>query len=343
MSPRPVPHAARRVVPVLLALALVVACTPTTTTPPPQPAPVATAAPGPSGVRVGVVLMPANRVSEAESDRSRGELELLARSRRGEIASLRVVVPDTGLFAADVAALLADDGYDLVCVFGESGLRALDELVARFPATRFCVSSAGAAGGAPADADVFVVDHGQLGQLLGVAAAALADGGRIGLVRSGDRQDRLARREGLRTALATRSQSLVLDLVSPEPADDVLVAEHVTTVTDAELDVLVVDGEGEVAGTLADLLSPSVLMPATSVGGSGTPQVAVTWRVRVDAVVAAAVTRMLAGEAPGEQVLGLTDGAFVVQTATSAPASVRSALDVAAAELRAGVPELRGG
>jgi hypothetical protein len=85
------------------------------------------------------VVLPAEGTARAAAFLAAAdELAQLAEDRGGDVADVRSVVPDDPEFVPDVAALLADQGTDLVCVLGEDGVPVVLQLADRFPATRFC-------------------------------------------------------------------------------------------------------------------------------------------------------------------------------------------------------------
>lgn len=240
----------------------------------------------------------------------------MAADRLGEITELRALAPDAPVFAGDLAAKLADDGYDLVCVLGDAGTRTVLDLAARFPATRFCATGA-SRDDQPENVDVFDLAHEELGYVLGAAASGLADGGAVGLVRTDDRRDRLRRRDGALAALAANDVVIdgsARDLSEPD--------ELVDAVADAELAVLLVDaagtfGEAAAAAGPAAVLMPSVLTEREDVAPS-----AVAWTVRADVVIDAAVRRWLSGDEDVPGLLGFEDEVFVVELDEALPAEV---------------------
>lgn len=138
-----------RVAATLLALlALLPACLRSAPAPDPSPSPTAatTDTPSPvSGLRIAVVLPPASLVTDAETAATRADLAELRDRFGSDVASVRVVEPDTPAFVADVTDVVADGGADLVCVVGPDAGAVVLEAAPRFPTTEFCATPATAA------------------------------------------------------------------------------------------------------------------------------------------------------------------------------------------------------
>lgn len=130
--------AVRRVVAVVV-VAVLSACTvggdPTTQAPAPTPSPSASPTPAP-GDRLAVVVGPTPAAPPGELAALRSSTAALADLE--DVAEVRVVDADTLAFAYDLAMLLADDGYDLVCVVGTGTAERLRRVAVARPATRFC-------------------------------------------------------------------------------------------------------------------------------------------------------------------------------------------------------------
>lgn len=68
------------------------------------------------------------------------DLERRLSARAGaDVGQVRVVVPDAARFVEGVVALLADEGYGLVCAAGAEAEAAVLAVADEHPATRFCV------------------------------------------------------------------------------------------------------------------------------------------------------------------------------------------------------------
>ncbi len=322
----------RRVVAWLLAAALVAAaCTGTgDPAPTPTPSPAESSEPTPSGVQVAVILatgggnvLPAVGIEERLAD--------LAAERVGDVARIRPVVVDEPDFVPDTAALLADGGADLVCVIGGPAVRTVLDLAERFPASRFCAIGAPRED-LPANVDLLELDQEALGHVLGVAAAELAGARPIGLVLGGDTEDRTRRRAGTRAALA--ASTVVVDAA----VADVGEATDLVSGIDEEVDpaVVIVDTSStsvaEVVAAIAGLwIGPADL--ATDVSA------AVTWSVRVDAIVGAAVDRLVTPDDRDLPTrLGFGEDVFALSFGEGVADPVRDAIRVAADEFARGVP-----
>lgn len=314
----------------VIAAALVLAgCTGTPTPPPtPAPTPEAAPAPSPSGLRIGVVLPPADVTSEEDLDELASDLEELTAERSADVATVRTVVPDGARFSADVAGLLAADGYDLVCVLDPAGARIAQEVADRHPATRFCAVGAARDATAP-NVDLLDVAHEELGHAVGTVVTVLADGGAVGLVLGDDAAERTRRAAGLRAALV--GADLVLDAV----ASDVDLDAVADLVGDADPDVLVVDAAGPLGGALlAD--GPDLSAAPATVGRTDPPVTSLTWQVRPSAIVGAVVDRLVDRGGDDVDALGFADGVFEVTLDAGAPDAARTALDEIVAELAGG-------
>lgn len=144
-----------------------------------SPTPAPSVAPSPttrSGLRVGIVLPPPQRLAAVAEEQTRLEL---ARSRRAsgrDIVGWQVVQPDAPVFTTDVVTLLAEQDNDLVCALGPGAAEAVLAVAPSFPRTRFCVIPASLE---PAPPNVLSVD-------LRVQETAFLAGAAAGAV-SGDR------------------------------------------------------------------------------------------------------------------------------------------------------------
>jgi hypothetical protein len=330
---------ARQLLPLLVVLLVAAAACTADEEPAPDPPPDAEAEEAsPGGARVGVVLPSLDRTTPEVLEVSRAQLAELEEDRVGDIAAVRTVVPDGDVFAGDLAALLADDGYDLVCLFGAAGSRTVLDLADRFPSTRFCSIGARPDDG-PDNVDLFELGHEELGATLGAVAATLAGDGTVGLVRGDDRSDRADRRRGALASLA--ASDVVLDVVLGE---DQASSELVDVATEADPDVVVVDAEDALATEVLDTLDALAVGPVALDEEATGP--AVRWELRLDAVVDASVTRLLDDDAVVPARLGLGDGVFQVviddelpQAASTTFTSVRDAIAAGDRDPVAPVPD----
>ncbi len=308
--------------------------------PVPDPPPVVESdEPSLGGVRVGVVLPSAERTAPEVLDAARAQLAELEEDRVGDISAVRTVVPDGDVFAGDLAALLADDGYDLVCLFGAGGSLTVLDLADRFPGIRFC-STGTAPDDAPDNVDLFELAHEELGAALGAVAATLAGDGTVGLIRGDDRGDRADRRRGALASLA--ASDLVLDVVL---AEDQPSQELLDLAVEVEPDVVIVDAEDDLAGVVVDTVDALALRPLAP--DEDTPGAAVGWELRLDAVVDTSVARLLDNDVVVPTRLGFGAGVFDVviadglpETATTTFTSVRDAIATGDRDPVAPVPSI---
>lgn len=312
-------------------VAVLTACTSTAPTPDPAPTPSPTEEPAPSGVDVAVVLPPVEDPTTLTLLDVDDRLEDLAAERVGDVARIRAVTVDDAGFVPDTAALLADGGADLVCVLGTDGADVVLDLAARFPATRFCAT--GDVGlERPDNVDLFELAHEELGHVLGTGAALLADGGGVGVVLDGDSDERVRRRAGARAALAT--SSVVLDGAVEEVTD---ATDLVTAAADAGTGLAVVLLD-TASTSLAEVLSTAAPRQVAPAGLATDAPASVRWSVRVDAIVDAAVDRVVVLDAPElPDRLGFAHQVFAISFEDEVPSEVRDALQVVADELARGV------
>lgn len=147
----------RRALAVLAATALLAACTDRPSTSDPRsegvtsPTPTATAAPG---MRVAVVLPPADSAPPRERAQARREIEEEADTLEG-VTEVRTVQAADATFVRDLLGLLARDDYDLVCAFGAGAGAAVAAVAPTYPRTSFCATAATPSAPAP---NVIVVD-----------------------------------------------------------------------------------------------------------------------------------------------------------------------------------------
>jgi hypothetical protein len=299
--------------------------------PAPTPTPADTSEPAPSGVQVAVVLPPPGERAELPLVDVEQRLEQFAEDRVGDVAGVRVVRTDDPSFVSDTAAYLADGGTDLVCVLGTDGARTVIALADRFPATRFCAL------GTPGDdlpdtVDLFDVADEQIGHLLGVATAELTGEDPAAIALGGDDEGREQRRAGARAALAGSTLAVDAEVADADEAVEVL--GQVRGSGDAPPAAVLVDtASASLAELLADL-APVVVAPADPALDR---VVAVTWGVRIEVIVGAAVDRLVApDDADPVSELGFAQQVFSVSFGEEVPVEVRDRLEVVADELGRG-------
>lgn len=164
-----------------LALCLAVGLVACTSTPGPSPSPSPTTpvagSPGtsePVGLRVAVVLPPGGGAPLTAAG-TRTAADAVAARKGDAIGEFRTVSAGEDEFVGDVATLLAERGYDLVCVVGDDAAEVALTIAPTFPATRFCAVPAATSGeGEDLPENVLVVDVRleEAAYLAGVAAAA---------------------------------------------------------------------------------------------------------------------------------------------------------------------------
>lgn len=314
-------------------LVLLVGCTgEPTPTPTPTPTADETDDPAPSGVQVAVIVPAASDPAAASYLDAERELARLEADRVGDVAGIRVIVPDDPDFVPDLAALVADGGADLVCVLGGSGRRTVAALADRFPATRFCAIAAPREN-LPDNVDLFDVAYEELGHVLGVAADADAAGGPVGIVRGDDEDPRVRRRAGVRAALA--GAEVTVDTIVRDASE----ATELAATTDEEpLATVVVDvADAGLATVVAASASAWIGPRGVTVDASAGPAV-VRWSLRADVIVGAALDRLVQTDLPDEvDPLGFAQEVFTLTFGEETTDAVRAATDVAADEFARGV------
>jgi hypothetical protein len=323
----------RLALPLVTAVLLVVGCTSSPEpAPPPSPEPDEAAEPTPSGIRVAVVLPPAGDPMAAAFLDVPGELATMSEGRVGDVAAVRSVQPDGAGFVQDVAALLADQGEDLVCVLGDDGVRTVLTLADRFPATRFC-AIAPPRDGQPDNVELFDVAHEEVGHVLGAALAATVGTGEAGIVLGDDGGNVARRRAGARAALA--GTDVLVDTVVTDASE---VTALVGVLEDAELDAVLVDLADPVLATAVAGAAPGWIGPRGVPIDASAGAAVVRWSLRADVIVGEAVDRLI-GNADDDQAttLGVGDDVLTLTFADDVAEAVRTAAEVAIAELAAGV------
>jgi hypothetical protein len=327
-----------RLVTAVVAVVLVACTGSSTPAPSPTPTPDETTEPAPSGVQVAVVMPPPEDPASGAFLDADAELAELEGERVGDVASVRAVVPDAGAFVADLAALLADQGADLVCVLGADGPRTVLDLADRFPATRFCATAA-PRDGQPRNVDLFDVDHEALGHVLGASAAAAVGDGAVGLVRGDDSDDAARRREGARAALV--DTAVVVDAIVRDEAET---AALVDAIDDADLDLVVVDAADAAVATALAATAPRWAGPRGVAIDASAGAALVRWSLRIDVIVGLAIDRLVGNAETGlPPPLGFAEEAFTITFADDVPEEVRAATDAVADELARGVRDPLGG
>lgn len=323
----------RRAAGLVVTLCLVAGSAACTGDPVPEPAPTPTAdetaEPAPTGVRVGVVLpAPTDPVAVAFHGAA-DELDALAEEWKGDVASVRAVTPDDRQFEPDVAALLAEEGADLVCVLGADGPRTARRLAERFPATRFCALGAPRDVGPP-NVDLFEVAHEELGHVLGVAVDTASPDAAVAVVLEDESDPRTRRRAGARAAL-TGADPLVLLVVGDAAAAAELTDEDAPALATAIVDVSDPGVAAVVAASARSWIGPRALVVDASEERS-----LARWSLRADVIVGTAVRRLVDPSARVQPPLGFAEEVFSLTFADDAPEAVPAASMAAAEEIAQG-------
>lgn len=337
---------------------LLAACT-TAPEPAPSPSPPAPPASSPTstepvGVRVAVVL-PLVGEAPLTTAGSREAAEGVAADHRDELGEFRIVAPDGATFVGDIATVLAEQGYDLVCLVGDTAVDVAMRVAAGFPATRFCaIPGPTVAPDEDLPDNVLVVAHRmeEVGYLAGVAAAQVPvpspapDAGApapppAGFIGDPSRPTTPQQRAAFEAGLAAGLGRAVAPRVAVSAAGEEVIAQLAREQFDAGIPVVF---------TAAGAADEAVLEAAGDRGGlvvlhrdrarfEGDPpaEVLVWFLVDVGRGLELAVTRLLDGWEGGVASFGLADGAITVQTG-GAPrsAAVRERVDAVATELREG-------
>lgn len=301
--------------------------------PVPEPAPTPTAAetsePAPTGVRVGVVLPAPTDPAAAAFHDVEDQLDVLAEERKGDIVSVRSVVPDDQGFEPDIAALLAEQGVDLICILGTDGPRTARRLADRFPATQFCALGPPRDVG-PENLDLFEIAHEELGHVLGAVVDVAAAGAPVAVVLGDESEPRTRRRAGARAALAGADP--LVDVVTA----DAVAAARLTEEDAPPLATVLVDVSDTGVAAVVAASARSWVGPEALATDANTDAL-LRWSLRADVVVGTAVQRLVAPSARVQPPLGLAEDVFSLTFAGDAPDAVRSAGAVAAEEIASGV------
>ncbi|MTV26560.1 BMP family ABC transporter substrate-binding protein [Nitriliruptoraceae bacterium ZYF776] len=301
---------------VLVVAALVlagVACTDEPEEPAPTPQPEATEPTSPSGLRVGVVAPLASEVDASVLEELADGLDALASERDGEVSRVRLVEADGAAFVGDVAALLADDGADVVCVLGRQAAVVVPALADRFPATRFCAAPA-ALTDPPENVDATFLATDELGHVVGVAAVAMTapQGGpveTVGVVVAGtERGDPERFVAGLRAGLTGVEATLQVAV------DEAAAVEAGQALRSAGVDAVVVDLPAVRAAAVVGELGSRVpvLASRAAVDGLDPDRPVAVFGPRWSRVVAAAVDRASDADRSVPSALGFAGEAFEV-------------------------------
>jgi hypothetical protein len=290
--------------------------------PEPEPVPEAT---GPSGLRVGVVLPPADTAAADEVDLDRLNLQALA-DDLDEVAELRAVVPDSAAFVDDLAGLLAEEGYGLVCVLGDGGQQVVLDLAERHGGVEVCA--------VPGDPELEVEDNvllaelevEQLGHVVGAALGALVGDEIAEAHLAAERTGLEPFRQGLRVGFdggGLRQVTGDLEELADGLAD-----------VDDDVAALAFDAGTDGVDLASDMgATRPTLVPAPLLGDE---DAALRWAVRWDRIVEAILAWELDGELDRPTSFGFAEEAFELTTGGRSTSAMRAVVDTVAGELARG-------
>jgi hypothetical protein len=315
----------------VLALAACTSADERATRPPPAPEPPPATSPT-AGIRVGFVLPPAASDEDDQRTQLASDLQVVSALRGEGVSEVRTLEPDGPAFVADLAALLADRGTDLVCVLGPGAQRVVAPLAIRHPHLRFCAVPAGSTD-PPENVAVVDVRFEELGHLLGVAASVVTEDGPVASILGSDRAGVTLLRDGIRSGVGGRP------LLESAPTDEEGVLAAVDAAIADEAEVLIIDVgiaartaiERAVAGGLQVLASSAVLAELDVAEAT-----VLSWRLRWDVAVRPVVASMLDPEEEVPSSVGLVDNVFLVTSGDRLTGQARLLVDEAANELRRG-------
>jgi len=262
-----------------------------------------TAPPPASGLSVAVVLPPGDPTVDLQVAELRDDLSSLSRTPPDGVDDLRVVTTDAPRFVTDVARLLARDGTDLICVFGDAARRTVRDVSELYPELDYCALPAVAVEGGRDDRLTLVdVRMEEIGHLAGVAALAAAGEGPVGAVIAGDRVGRGEMVAGLEATVGAERLG-VHTVASLEEALEA-VAE---LVEEDEVTAIVLDVDHDevlyAASERVRVVAPTRMLPA----GESPDAVVATWSVHWAAIVRPVIEHMVDEEVEIAASVGLSD------------------------------------
>ena len=291
--------------------------------PDPEPGEEAT---GPSGLRVGVVLPPGDAAAADEVDAAALGLDGIA-DDVDDVSEIRAVVPDGEPFVADVATLLAEDGYGLVCVVGDDAQRLVLDLAERWVGTDFCALPGDPERDVPDNVVLVQVAVEELGTVVGVALAALAGDAPAEALYAAERTGLDRFRAGVRVGFGAGE----LREVTGEPAD---LEPELDEALDGEVAALAFDARAasheaveRAAATLPTLAPASLLSEEDA---------ALVWRTRWDAVLRAVVAWHLDRDVERPRTVGFAEEVFDVTAGGRSTSTMRAAVETVVGELARG-------
>lgn len=279
----------------------------------------------PQGLRVGVVMPPADTGAADEVERDALGFEGLADRLDDEVSELRTLVPDAGAFVGDLATVLAVEGYDLVCVFGREARKAVADLASRHAATTFCAAPVGPSDALPDNVRPVDLALEELGHVVGATLGAIGGKEPVALIGAGNRAGGEAFRNGLRAGVGdTPLREARGEADALEPELEAAVADEVAAIA---LDAG--PGARDLLGDLGvPLLAPGPLLEAEAG--------ALRWRVRWDVVLEQVIDRHLEGDEEDPGRLGLRHDVFEIQHGPQAGSGLVAVVEEAMGELERG-------
>lgn len=282
------------------------------------------------GLRVGVVLPPADELDDELLRSLEADVAALGASLGPEIRHVRPYRPDSGPFVADLVELLLEEGTELICVVGGRGREVVLDAAELHPERHYCAAPGDPEADVPDHVELLEVRTGELGHLLGVAARVAAGGEPVGVVLGGGKMRDVALRDGLLAALEGA------EVVEVTVNDETDATTAVTEVLAAGAAVVVVDGVPgaqealPLAAEQALVLAPTALIAGDAVSS----RVVASWRIRWNAVLRRPVQELVGGDEPRAPAsVGLAEDVVTLEPGLGADLAVRRALEEARAAL----------
>ncbi|MEX2561734.1 MAG: hypothetical protein WD358_00625 [Nitriliruptoraceae bacterium] len=300
-------------------------------TPPAIVEPVEEPTPAPVGVRIGVVLPPADAWHPDIIDEMRRDLAVVRATAREGVHELASYVPDSEMFIGDLVGYLAAAGFDITCALTTGSSSAVRQQHANLPQQRFCalVTATLPTEEAPGF-DLMVLRTAEFGHVVGVAAAAASEEA-VGYVLAPHDLEQGRFRDGLLAALATTN---VVD-VDPE-LDGVAAA---VSAMEQGADVVVIGGGpwAVEAAEAAIARGARVVVPDAIARRLDDDAVVATWRIQWHRVLRGPVDRLLEREAVVPLTQGVAEGVLVMRFGGDVPFGVNAQVNRAIRELSEGV------
>lgn len=281
----------------------------------------------PTGARIGVVLPPSDAWHPEMIEEMRRDLSIVRATGREHVHQLVSHAPDSGIFLADLIGYVAAQGLDLTCALTTGSSSIIRQQHADLPRQRFCALVTTELSSEEADGfDLMVLKTGELGHVVGVAAAAASQEA-VGYVLAADDLERGRFRDGLVAALAAGA---IVDTNGGLSGVEAAVA----AVADGA-DVVVIGGGpwAEEAAVAVVAVGAKVVVPEAIARFLDDDDVVATWRIQWHRVLRGPVDRLLEREAAAPLIQGVAQGPFVVRVGAAAPLGVNAAVSRAIREL----------